>query len=155
MSFVVTVPEPATEETPISAGAFWPAVDPAKVRDEHRIDTTITPPRLRSVLIEAIASVNAELAAWRIANIAAGVTALGDVTAESIDDQSILVHRYLRAVGCTAKALLMERYRDFDSTAQGDKKAEALTDAIDDIRRDARWAIADILGNSRTVVELI
>jgi hypothetical protein len=155
MSFVTTSPATPAEEPPIASSAFWPAVDPAKVRGEQRIDGTVTPPRLAAAIIEAIASVNGELGAWRTARIAEGSATLDAVEAEQINDVSILVHRYFRAVGCTAKALLLERYRDFDSTARGDKKADELETPIDDLRRDARWAIADILGQGRTVVELI
>lgn len=155
MSFVTTSPVDPLEEAPITSSAFWPAVDLAAVRDQQRIDSTVTTPRLAGAIIEAIAFVNSELSAWRAARIAEGSATLDAVEAEQINDVSILVHRYLRAVGCTAKALLLERYRDFDSTARGDKKADVLEDPIDDLRRDARWAINDILGIGRTTVELI
>ena len=78
-----------------------------------------------------------------------------DVPAEQIAATSIHVHRYLRAVGCFAKASLTERYRDFDTTAAGNKKADQLENPIDDLRRDARWAISGILGIGRNTVELI
>ncbi|MEW6166069.1 MAG: head completion/stabilization protein [Pseudomonadota bacterium] len=155
MSFVTTTPATPADEPPIASSAFWPPVDPAKVRDAQRIDGTVTAPRLAATIIEAIASVNGELGAWRQARIAEGTATLDAVEAETINDVSILVHRYFRAVGCTAKALLLERYRDFDSTARGDKKADELADPIDDLRRDARWAISDILGAGRCTVELI
>ena len=120
-----------------------------------RIDGTITPERLRDALIEAIASVNGELSAWRSARIAEGHATLADVPAEKVANASIHVNRYQRAIGCIAKASLSERYRDFDTTAAGNKKADQLENPIDDLRRDARWAICDILGTRRTTVELI
>lgn len=155
MSFIVTAPTPEAEEAKIVSGPFWPDIEPAKIREAQRIDNTVPPPRLRSILIEAIASTNYELRTWREARQAEGKAKLADVPSEKVDDVSILVHRYLRAVGCLAKALLLERYRDFDSTAAGDKKADALDDPIDDHRRDYRHAISDILGVTRTNVELI
>lgn len=155
MSFVTTVPVPPEAEDPILSGDFWPEVDPAQIRDAQRIDGTISIERLRGALIEAIASVNAELDAWRLTQIALGSATLAAVPAQEVDSESIHVHRYLRAVGCMAKAGLIERYRDYDTTARGDRKADALENPIDDLRRDARWAIADILGTGRSVVELI
>lgn len=155
MSFVVTAPTPEIPETAITSAAFWPAVDPAAVRAAQRIDDTITTARLREALIEAIASVNGELAAWRASRELEGRASLAEVPAETIDDISINVHRYQRAVGCMAKASLIERYRDFDTTAAGNKKADQLENPIDDLRRDARWAISSILGIGRTTVELI
>lgn len=154
-SFVVNSPAATPAEAAIASSEFWPEVDPVKVRAAQRIDTTITPERLHEALIEAIASVNTELSAWRIARIAEGRATLAAVPAELIDDVSINVNRYQRAVGCFAKASLTERYRDFDTTAAGNKKADQLENPIDDLRRDARWAISAILGVGRTTVELI
>ncbi|MDT3735568.1 MAG: head completion/stabilization protein [Denitratisoma sp.] len=155
MSFVVTSPATPAAEPPIDPGPFWPEVDPAKIREAQRIDGTVTAERLNAALIEAIASVNGELAAWRETQQAAGAATLADVDAAQINDVSIHVHRYLRAVGCLAKAGLTERHPDFDATGKGERKADALEGTIDDLRRDARWAIADILGVRRTTVELI
>lgn len=155
MSFVTTSPVNDAIEPPIGNGDFWPEIDPAQIRDAQRIDGTITPERLRAALIEAMASANVELAAWAALQVVAGHATLAAVPAIAIDDESIHVHRYRRAVGCLAKANLIERYRDYDTTARGDRKADALADPIDDLRRDARWAISDILGVGRTTVELI
>lgn len=153
--FVVTTPAPEPAEENIASAAFWPEVEPAKVRAAQRIDNTITPERLRDALIEAIASVNGELAAWRTARELEGRAKLADVPAEQVDTISIHVHRYLRAVGCLAKAALQERYRDYDTSVAGNKKADQLESPIDDLKRDARWALSDILGVTRTTVELI
>jgi len=155
MSFVTTSPVNDALEPPIGNGDFWPEIDPAQIRDALRVDSTITPERLRVALIEAMASVNGELEAWRQLQIAAGHATLIAVPATEIDDESIHVHRYRRAVGCLAKAGLIERYRDFDTTARGDRKADVLENPIDDLRRDARWAISDIQGVGRCTVELI
>lgn len=154
-SFLVNVPGTAQPEPIITSTAFWPDVDPVKVRAAQRIDGTITPERLREALIEAISSVNAELSAWRIARTAEGSATLASVAAEIVDGTSIHVNRYLRAVGCMAKASLTERYRDFDTTAAGNKKADKLEDPIDDLRRDTRWAISGIIGIGRSTIELI
>ena len=154
-SFVATVPAAAPADESIANAAYWPAIDPAQIRAAHRIDGTITAPRLRDALIEAMASVNAELSDWRLEQIAAGHNTLAAVPAEQIAGASVHTHRYLRAVGCLAKAAIIERYRDVDTTARGDRKADAMENPIDDLRRDARWAVADIQGLGRSVVELI
>jgi hypothetical protein len=155
MSFVIDSPPAETPEAEIAGGSFWPSIDPAAIREAYRIDTTVTPARLRETLVEAMASVNTELAARRIIWQTAGDATLADVPAEKIDGTSVLVHRYRRAVGCLAKALLIERMPDYDTTPAGERRADRLSDPIDDLRRDARWAISDILGVGRTTVELI
>jgi hypothetical protein len=72
-----------------------------------------------------------------------------------IGDTSRLVLLYQRAVYATAKAELIERYRDFDSTDAGQRRAEAMELSVDDYRRQARYAIRDILGRPRATVELL
>lgn len=153
--FIVTAPaEPATE-TPIASGPFWPDIDPAEQRIAQRIDNTVTAERLRMALIEAIATTNYALRAFRIEQLDLGRSTLANVPCDEIDGENVLVHRYRRAVGCLAKALLLERQRDFDATGKGDKKAEDLSSTIDDCRRDHLHALSDITGKPRTVVELI
>ena len=152
---IITAPQQAETENPIASGAFWPAISPAEIRAQQRIDNTVTAPRLRGALIEAIASTNNALRAWRMARADAGFETLADVDADEIDGVSVLIHRYQRAVGCLAKALLLERHRDMDSTAAGDRRADALADPIDDCRRDHLHAIAAIAGRPRCTVELI
>lgn len=144
-----------TPAPPISSGAFWPDILPDRAREQLRLDGTITDARLRAALIEAVASVNAELADWRRERQAAGVATLAETDPEQIDGQSVAVHRWYRAVHCLAAALLAERYRGFDSSGKGDKRADAADLSADDLRRDGRWAIADLLRQWRTVVALI
>ena len=43
MSLVAYGNGTATAADPIENNGFWPAIDPAAFRDQHRIDTTITP----------------------------------------------------------------------------------------------------------------
>ena len=151
---IISAPSTPASEPPIASSAFWPKIDPVAIREQQRIDNTVPPARLRWAIIEAIATTNQALLAWRFANHD-GVASLAAIAADEIDGTSILVHRYQRAVGCLTKALLLERLRDFDATGKGDRKAEALTDPIDDCRRDHLNAIADITGTPRTTVELI
>lgn len=145
----------ATDSGPIKAGSFWPEVDPVAARAAMRLDGTVTAERLRGALIEAVASVNSQLADWRRRQQAAGFESLAEVPADEIDGQSIQVQRWQRAVQCLAAANLTERYRSFDSTAAGHKQADELDATVDDLRRDGRWAVSDILGLGRSTIELI
>ena len=79
----------------------------------------------------------------------------GVVEAEEINGESELKQLYLRAVYATTKANLIERYRDYDATGDGHKSADKLELSTDDLYRDARFAIRDIIGDTHTSVELI
>jgi Phage head completion protein (GPL) len=139
----------------IDSGPFWPRIDPGQARLEMRLDGTVNATRLRTALIEAVALVNTELDSWATQQQANGHSTLADTTHKRIDLVSLNELRYIRAVHCYAAANLAERLRNFDTTAEGHNRADAMTDPIDDHRRDARWAVSDILGRTRTVVELI
>lgn len=155
MVFTATGNSAAPAENPISNDGFFPAVDPVLARATMRLDGTTTPARLLDALIDSMASVNAELGNWKATQQGLNYATLVDVPALPINGISILQHRYFRAVYALAKASLSERYRDYDTTNLGIKKAEQIESPIDDLRRDARWAISDIIGTRRTVVELI
>lgn len=153
MSFIA----PATSATAsiITNGPFWPDIEPDELRKTMRLDGTVTNERLEHAVINAALQVNSDLKNWRIGNQLLGFDSLVQVPAEQINGQSIYLQLYLRAVYCLTKANLIERYSDFDSTAKGLKAGEELTDSITDLRRDARFAIRDILGESHVTVELI
>ena len=152
---IIPAPSTPASEPPIISSAFWPEIDPVKIREAQRLDNTVTPERLRHALIEAIATTNESLAAYRQTKAQLGVASLDAIESEEIDGTSILVLRYERAVGSLAKALLLERLRDFDTTGKGERKAEQAPDTIDDCRRDHLHAVADIAGRPRSTIELI
>lgn len=155
MSFITTSPLPETVTTIISNSTFWPDIDLSQLRDAVRIDGTVTDKRLTHAVINAISSVNRDLSDWRQEQKTAGATTLNDVEAEEINGESELTQLYLRAVYATTKANLIERYRDYDATGDGHKSADKLELSADDLYRDARFAIRDIIGETHTTVELI
>lgn len=154
MKFVTTTPPPDNEE-PIVNTEFWPSVDLSDLRDVMRIDGTITAQRLRHIALNEIASVNGDLFEWREAQQERGFKTLSAVPAEIIGGSSIHLYRYKQAVYCRTKAGLLERYRDYDTANSGNKKAEDMPESIDDLRRDASWAISEIQGLPHCTIELI
>jgi hypothetical protein len=138
----------------IANDGFWPDVDLAVLRASTRLTGNVTAERLRASAIEAMLDVNAQLASYKAARIGEGWDSAADV-GETIAGASALVHRYLRAVASTVQADIAEKYRDWDNTRAGDYRAQGEADVADDFRRNARWAVADILGRPRNVVELL
>lgn len=155
MSFITTSPLPETVTTIITNSVFWPDIDLSKLRDAVRIDGTVTDERLTHAVINAISAVNRDLSIWKQAQQAAGIATLADAAAEEINGESELKQLYLRAVYAITKANLIERYRDYDATGDGHKSADKLELSTDDLYRDARFAIRDIIGETHTTIELI
>ncbi|WP_065759682.1 head completion/stabilization protein [Pseudomonas defluvii] len=148
-------PSPSVPGAHVNSEPFWPSIDLDKLRETLRIDSSVTCARLETAVIAGIISVNRDLVEWRAAKQAAGYASLDEVPSEKIQGASQLVYLYLRAVECAAGAEVCERYRGFDSSGSGAKKADDNEPTIDDYRRDQRWAIRDFLGVSRTTVELL
>lgn len=161
MSFVARPPSSEIEAPPaaeaiVTNDGFFPDIDPAHVRDVARIPpTSITAPRLRGAIVGAIMTARNDLLAFATASIAAGHASLAAMPAAQIDGASVRVHAYQRTIALFAKAELIERHRDFDTTAAGANQATELEGSVEDLRRDAQHAIRDILGRTRTTVDLI
>lgn len=139
----------------ISNDGWWPDIDAHHLAGSLRLGDTVSDERLEVATINAILSVNRELVRFRDSQILAGVASAAEVPGEQVAGETLLIHRYRRAVYCTAGAELAERYRGLDTTGNGSANADPLTPSIDEYRRDARWAISDILGLTRSTVELI
>lgn len=144
-------------EAKINGDGFWPDVDPAHFRATMRIDGTATTQRVEAELINAITTTNNLLRVWRTVR-EASLPLPFDATVPGVsllNQQTIAWHLYQRAVYCFAAANLQERYQTFDNTAEGRRRAEYEAYLIDQLRRDAHWAIADLEGRTRCTVELV
>ncbi|BDO06917.1 bacteriophage head completion/stabilization protein [Aeromonas caviae] len=152
--FIATAPT-APDEGQVTSDPFWPAISLADLRDTVRLDGTVTTARLKHAVIDAITSVNRDLADWRRAREAEGVATLAAVPCEVINGESAHLHSYRRAVYAMTRANLLERYTDYSATGDGVKGADAKIISSDDLYRDARFAIRDILGTTHITVALI
>lgn len=146
------VTENATADEIITNNGFFPDISLLAVRNAMRIDGTVTNERLKSAVIEAIASVNYDLHPFRRQQQS---NTLATVATETVNSESVLIQRYKRAVYCLAVADLTEQYNSYDATNSGRKEANEQSPLIGELRRNARFAISDILGEVRLTAELI
>lgn len=144
-----------TNAHPITNADFWPDLDGQHLRAAMRIDSSVTDDRLDQATVNAMIEANRELAAYRAARKAEGHATLAEVPAEQINDESELLHLYRRIVYCRALAELIERYRSYDTTNSGEQKVTEEQTSPDQLRRDARFALRNILGVSQNTVELL
>lgn len=151
---IATAPT-APDEGEITSSPFWPAISLPDLRETVRLDGTVTTARLTHAVVDAITSVNRDLADWRTARQAEGHATLAAVPSEVINNESVHLHSYRRAVYAMTRANLLERYTDYSATGDGVKGADAKIVSSDDLYRDARFAIRDILGTTHNTVELI
>lgn len=151
---IVPPPPVAGTGDVIGNDGFFPDIDVATLCQEMRI-RDVAPERLRMVICAAIVTVGNDLATFRAEKIGLGFDTLEGVPSLTLAGENISLFLYRRAVGCLAKAELVERYRDVDTTAEGQRKAGELDPTIDELRRDGRHAVRDLLGRTRTTVALI
>ena len=135
MSMVArTEPRPAEDDitdtddgdTRISAGAFWPDIVLRELRLAVRLPGRVTTSRLLHTATGAVAHVTRELEAWQQEQQAAGHQTLADVPAPVINGESVNLWHWRNAVYTATRALILERYRDADTTDKGDRRADAL-----------------------------
>lgn len=148
----VVIPSVPETEPVIKNTAFFPDVDPKRVREEMRLEQTVTPVRLRRAIKAGIAETNAELRDWRDLQLETGHATLAAVPTDELDGESVRVFHYFNAVCAMTTATLYERYRGVDASAKGDKKADSIDSTIDELWRDMRWSVARIQDKARCIV---
>ena len=159
-SHVITIPKSRKPQEPnrleldevdrIRNSDFFPDIRLSELRNTMRADGTISESRLKAATIEAMATVNQQLKP-----LTEKAASLDEIESDTLNGEPLTVHRYKRAVFCLAMANLYERYRSFDSTKEGADKAAEYEGSVDDLRRDARFAIRDLLNINRWNAELI
>lgn len=158
-SFIATAesnrPDALANAATLTNDGWFPDINLDELRDETKLDSTVTFVRLRSSAVDAMASVNAELGSWQTAQVAAGYADLASVPSLKIGGESVKVTRYERAVYNLVLADITEKYRGYDSTKSGGQKAVELEYTICEARRNVRWALNDIRGIRRCTIELI
>lgn len=156
MSLVAVPPAPQSPASAFVRGDGWyPDIDCNAARDVLRLGDVVTHARLVAALSGAMLAIGGELRAWRAARIAEGKTSLAAVSAETVDDLPALEVLYTRAVRFTAAAELAELHRAVSATSDGAARADSQLLSAADYRRLATHAVRDILGTTRTAVELI
>lgn len=150
---IVPPPTPPASAAIVNDGWF-PEIQPDALRKAMRIRDQVTAEQLADAIIRAVLWVNPQLEAWK-AERATLHLSLGAVPAPQLAGESRLVLLYRAAIAAAAKANLVERQRDTDLTGAGQRKVEELEPTVCELRRDAIHAVRDMLGNTRTCVELI
>ncbi|GJH39071.1 head completion/stabilization protein [Paraburkholderia hospita] len=155
----VQAPNAAALNTPLASQIieqdWFPNVDISHVRKAVRLTGTVTDERLQAALVRSMGEVNSALATWQAPYVATGIASLADVPAPKIGGESVHLSRYRDAVYYLARANMVEQYRDYDTTADGNKEVETVRETVDSDRRIARNALNDIRGTARMSVELV
>lgn len=155
-AFIAVAPaKAATDSDTLQNDGWFPDLSLSALRIAGRIDGTVPADRLRELAKHAALTVNARLREFRAGYEGSGYASLLAIPSSRIDGESRFLALYRRAVVCLLKADVIERYRDFDSTDSGQRRAEDQEPDAATCRRNASWAVSDITGHTRTVVELI
>lgn len=146
---------PEAQDKTIANNGFFSDLSLLDFRESMRVDSVTTAARAEHALIDAMATVNDWLFDFQVVQVDAGMAKLKDVPLRRGMFAGYYAFKYLRAVWSLAKANLIDRQRDSDTTKRGIDRAEQLDTTADDLRRDAQWAVSDIIGRNRSTIELI
>ena len=155
MQFAPTNNPNDTSDQTVGNIDFFPAIAVADFRRDTRVQDTVTDYRVMLAIRSAMIKTNKELATWQATQVTAGHATLAAVPADKYDDISRLVHLYTNAIYAKAKAIIIAKYRDTDSTRAGDDRADEIENTEDDYHGEHREAVRAILGVSRATVELL
>nr|WP_315025279.1 head completion/stabilization protein [Brevundimonas diminuta] len=163
MSGFVFTPQNADADVPpveapdlVKGDGFWPDINITDVRDVVRLDTTITPARLRDAVRQAMLDIAAALADWRAGQEAAGINTLSDVPSRmKVDGVSDYVLRWSRAVYSVVGADLGERLVSQTASTAGVDRAQALGQDVLVHQRNVSFAVRDFLGRPRIRARMI
>lgn len=156
MTFIASPPSPAAvQPASVRNDGFFPDLDPIVLRQQARLDGTVTDERFSLALLTAMADVNRELQDYKARQQAAGIERLAEVPGTDLGSQRVWCIHYRNAVLSHIAASLAERHREVDTTPHGADRADELEQTAATHRRNLRWAISTITGQTRTTVELI
>ena len=146
------------ENTVIANLAFYPDILLLHFQQSYRVDETHLPERQIHALKTALREVNQDLQTWRKTLTPPPQTleeTPGDVYGTGENAEHEKVSDYLTAVYAKAKAKLIERYRDYDTTKAGRDRDEDIIPNADEYHQESREAVRRILGTGRMTVELL
>ena len=157
MSFTApnSVPTSNDADQTLSNHPFYPDISLLAFRQSMRVDSITSKERAVAALEAAIIEVNRRLISFMQAQLSQGIETLDEVAEQAGLPEGSNEVLYLRAVYSLAKADLVEKYRDYDTTNKGTHRADELEQSINEYRRDAAWAINDLSQIRRATVELI
>ena len=140
----------STENESIQNDGFFPDIQLNDVREKVRLDGSVTNKRLIDSIISAMLEINDQLKTLK-----SKAVTLDELATSLIAGKPNTKLLYERAIYSAVAAYINEKYRSYDSTGDGQKRGQELEPTVDDHRRNLRWAIRDLLGQSRCTVELI
>lgn len=152
MSFIPNTTHQNQTPEKVSNNGFFPDIDINQFREVMRVEQPISNLRTKQAILDAIISVNNESKAWPAIQ---NYNSLKEVPSEQYGEVSQYEHHYQSAVFNKAKALLLENYRDFDSTKSGHERADQMEERVDDYLRRSRESIRALLGTAKITIELI
>ncbi|MDH5633048.1 MAG: head completion/stabilization protein [Gammaproteobacteria bacterium] len=153
--FAPTADPNNTSDQAVANNGFFPDQTVAAFKASTRTVDTVTDQRVVDALSQSIIETNRALADWQAAHELLGITRLADVDSGVINGESELVISYRAAVFARAKALIIDKLRDIDTSREGDARANEYENTRDGYLREAIKNVLAIMGRQTLTVELI
>lgn len=151
-----TASDSTYQDTSITNDGFWPDINAGDFERLRGTPAAQDDERIAYAVVNAMASVNLQLEAFKAARIEEGVANAADIDAPpTINGKNRLVIQYQTAVFARAKADLLPDFATVHQKKEGDHLAERAQETKNELLAESERIIRNMLGKNRSTVELI
>lgn len=143
---------------------FFPDIHLRDFQERYRVNNGQGESRQIQMLQQAMQRINRELldddameegGNWVCQQVRKGFFTLESVPSVQYGDCTEKLMQYRTAIYAHAKARLIERYRDTQTTRPGHDRADDMELTVDDYDQESREALRQLLGKPRCTIDLI
>ncbi len=127
------------------ADSFFPALSVTEFRTTMQQDDTVSNERIIEQIKAGMMMIAGDVTDWRSQQTASSINELGEVKKDA----------WRMAVFNRAKALIIENYRDIDTTKSGHNRADAMQPSINSYLQRSREMQSILTSSPRTVIKLV
>ncbi len=144
------------QDTTITNDGFWPDVNAGDFERLRGTPAAQDEERISYAVVNAIASVNLQLATLKAGYQLEGIVKAEDIEAfPKVDGKNLIVIQYQSAVFARAKADLLPDFSTVHQKKEGDHLAERSLETKNELLAESERIIRNMLGKGRSTVELI
>ncbi len=157
MAYEISPKEEKKRDLPetISNNGFFPDINVQDYVNQYRIPQELPDATIVNHLVISMGDANQELECYKYFMTKKGYKTLAEVPADKINEVSIKVTNYIRAVSCYAKAWALKEMQTLDRRKDADNLAKTSDETEATYRQFAEQAIKAVCGEPAAMVSII
>ncbi|MDN4696302.1 head completion/stabilization protein [Vibrio parahaemolyticus] len=144
------------QDTTITNDGFWPDVNAGDFERLRGTPAAQDDERITNAVVNAIASVNPQLASLKTGYQTQGIASAAEIDAfPKVNGKNHIVIQYQSAVFARAKADLLPDFATVHQKKEGDHLAERSLETKNELLAESERIVRNMLGKGRATVELL